>query len=102
MEIAGGVFYVGDKQVGGCYEWKTDIKLVSKEKDNWLEYKTINRSIKTSKWWLFENTEAFTAKLYWVKGEHLVLADEKEVNRARYCQEIELGKEQKHELLMKF
>jgi hypothetical protein len=95
-----GVFYIDDRQIGGCYEWETDAKIIPQSCGKWKAYKILNSSIKTNKWWLFEDAEQFRVELYWLRGDRLVLANDRDVKKILYAEDMELGKEQNHELLM--
>jgi hypothetical protein len=96
-----GIFYDGDRQVGGCYSWVVDTKLGVQPSDKWKNFKVLSRSIKTERWWLFENITAFTVKLYEMKGDDLIYANSADI-KSIVVSPFELGEEQSHELLMKF
>lgn len=97
-----GVFYDGDRQVGGCYGWVIDTKLGALPCDKWKKYKVLSRVIKTERWWLFEDVTKFRIELFWMKNGKLIYANSADIKSIVTPKGFKLGEEQTNELLMKF
>lgn len=97
-----GVFYDGDRQVGGCFTWNVDTKLAELPGGKWKRYKVVSRVIKTERWWLFEHVERFRIELFWLINEKLVYANSADIKSIVAPKVADFGIEQTHELLMKF
>lgn len=97
-----GIFYDGDRQVGGCYNWTVDTKLGIQQGGKWKSYKILSKVIKTERWWLFENVTSFHVELFWMKDDALIYANSADIKSIVAPPGFELGEEQTTELLMKF
>ncbi|MCK5610687.1 hypothetical protein KAR91_52930 [Candidatus Pacearchaeota archaeon] len=97
-----GVFYVGDRQVGGCYKWSSKITLGALPGGKWANYKVTSKTITSERWWLYEDVTAFKIVLYWVIDGNLVYANSADIKSIVAPKVTEYGEEQAHELIMKF
>lgn len=73
------VFYVDDKQVGGCFNWEMFMKQASTADGKWESYKILEKTAVTHKWWFSEEVQQILAKFYWFRNDDLIPAGEYEV-----------------------
>lgn len=73
------VFYVDNRQVGGCFNWEMFMKQASTADGKWEFYKILEKTAATYKWWLSEEVQQILAKFYWCRNGDLISAGEYEV-----------------------